>query len=75
MANLPCGCEVKRGEPVPLETLKAHYEHTVACLLFWEIIYRKGASQRTFTLSRAREGIIEAIQAFYPEVLKGETEQ
>jgi len=69
MGKLPCGCEVQRGEPVPTEVLKQHYEHTVACLLFWEIIYRKGSSESTLILSEARQEVIKAIEALYPEAI------
>ena len=67
-----CGCEVKAGEPIPLETIRAHYKHTMEAILFWELMVRKGKDlgDDRLKLSQARIDLIEAIARMFPEVLK-----
>lgn len=72
---LSCGCEISPGGPVSLETLKAHYKHTIECLLFWELLKQKNQNPEArysidspnMKLSQARIDLIEAINELYPE--------
>lgn len=72
---LSCGCEIGPGMPMSSETLKAHYKHTIECLLFWELLQRKSQNPEArysidspnMKLSQARIDLIEAIDALYPE--------
>ena len=69
-----CGCEVRPGEPIPYETIRAHYKHTMEALLFWELIRRKGTdlSDDRLKLSEARIALMEAIDKIFPEASKEE---
>ena len=75
---LSCGCEIRGGEPVTPETLKAHYKHTMECLLFWELIVDKSKSPEAryeigspnMKLSQARMDILAAIDELHPEAGK-----
>lgn len=67
---LTCGCNINPGKPVSLETIKAHYEHTIEALLFWELIFRKGVdlTNDKAKLSQARLDFIDAVNKIFPEV-------
>ena len=64
-----CGCEVYPGQPIPYETIRAHYKHTMEAILFWELIQRKGTDlvDARLKLSQARIDLIEAIDKMFPE--------
>lgn len=66
---LSCGCEVRAGESIDLETIKEHYKHTIEAILFWELIFRKGKdlSEGCLKLFQARIDLIEAIDEMFPE--------
>ncbi|GAJ15149.1 unnamed protein product [marine sediment metagenome] len=70
---LACGCEIRGGEPVSLDTIRAHYKHTFEALLFWELLRRpeKPDHELKMKLSQARIDLIEAIDKLYPEVSEG----
>lgn len=67
-----CGCEVSAGAPIPYETIKEHYKHTMEAVLFWELIFRKehDLSDNRFKLSEARINLLNVIAAMFPEVLE-----
>ena len=70
---LSCGCEVKAGIPVSPETIKAHFQHTLEALIFWELIIRRDLVGSPFLqdkvkLAEARIVLIDAIEELYPEV-------
>lgn len=64
-----CGCKVETGQPIPYETIREHYEHTMEALLFWELIFRKGQDlfDDKTKLSEARIALMEAIDKMFPE--------
>lgn len=76
---LSCGCEIVGGAPVSVETLKAHYKHTMECLLFWELLNRRTKNPEVryeidspnMKLSQARIDILEAIDELFPEAVGG----
>jgi hypothetical protein len=35
---LACGCELKAGQPVTIEQLEKHWDHTIDVLVFWELL-------------------------------------
>ncbi len=67
--SLACGCEIRGGEPVTLEVIRAHYKHTFECLLFWELLHRPSQNSEArysvdspnMKLSQARMDLIEAL--------------
>ena len=68
MGKLACGCELSPGAPVSKEMLKAHYEHTLSCLVLWELIMRRGSPQDTIDLAEHRIAILDAITKHFPEI-------
>lgn len=76
--SLSCGCEIRAGKPVTPETLKAHYKHTLECLVFWELLRspsedpeaRYKVDSPNMKLSQARIDLISAIDELYPEAGK-----
>jgi len=71
--SLACGCKIVPGAPVDLDTLRAHYKHTLEAILFWELMRRQDVVQddRHLKLSKGRIDVIEAIDALYPEAQEG----
>lgn len=72
---LSCGCEVQAGATVSPETIKAHFQHTLEALIFWELIIRRDLvgsplRQDTVELAEARINLISAIEKLYPEVIQ-----
>lgn len=67
---LCCGCEIRGGEALDLDEVKAHFRHTFEVMLFWELCRRPGVPQidANIKLSQARIDYIEAIETLYPEV-------
>ncbi|KKL71571.1 hypothetical protein LCGC14_2093570 [marine sediment metagenome] len=74
---LGCGCEILAGAPVSLETLKAHYKHTLECLLFWELLVQPSKSPEerysvdspNMKLSEARIALIGCLDRLYPDAV------
>ena len=68
---LPCGCEIKGGDQVPLEMLKQHHEHTMGAMLFWELLIRLGVTQDCGpdSLAVKRVEYLKALQKAFPEVI------
>ena len=74
---LSCGCEIVGGAPVSLETLKAHYKHTLESLLFWELLVQPGKSAEekysidspNMNLSQARINLIQCLDKLYPDAV------
>jgi len=70
---LPCGCESK-GEPVPVEKLREHWEHTLLTMLFWELTLRPGANSTSITeasVAIKRTEYLRALCKAFPEVFEG----
>lgn len=67
---LSCGCEVEAGEPIPYETIRAHFKHTMEALIFWELIFRKGTDlvDARVKLSQARIDFLDTVEEMFPEV-------
>lgn len=38
MGNMYCGCGLLAGGPILVADLERHQEHTMECLLYWELI-------------------------------------
>lgn len=38
MGKTHCGCTVAPGMTLTVDDLERHYQHTMECLLYWEII-------------------------------------
>lgn len=67
--SMSCGCEIRGGAPVSIETLRAHYKHTLESILFWELLRRpdQRRSEDGMKLSQIRIELIETIDKLYPE--------
>ena len=70
MGTLNCGCVIEPGMPVDQETVKAHKEHTLHALFFWDLLVRHDATteqrQARDKLMIARLAYQEALDAAYP---------
>ncbi len=67
-----CGCTFIPGTPLTHEALKAHYNHTMETLLFWELMLRRKSDPSgtdTSKLSQARIDLINIIGELYPEAV------
>ena len=61
MGTLSCGCQISPGLPVSPEVVKAHKEHTLHCLFFWDLLLRPNATPEQ---REAREKLMEARLAY-----------
>jgi hypothetical protein len=70
MGKMFCGCEIYPGQPVTPETVKAHKEHTLTTMFFWDIIVRHSATpeqqEARDKLMEARIAYQEALDKAYP---------
>lgn len=69
-----CGCEVKAGEPVSIETIRNHYKHTMEAIFFWELIFRRGADLASvkLKLNQLRVDLLNTIEEIFPELKEEE---
>lgn len=71
MRTLNCGCEIAPGAPVSKETVKAHKEHTLHAMFFWDLLVQHAATQEykqaRDKLMMARIAYQEALDAAYPD--------
>lgn len=70
--SLSCGCEIRLGDPIDFEVLKAHYKHTMEAIFFWEILRRPATPQGDdhLKLCQAKLDLLAAIDKLYPEASK-----
>jgi len=70
MGTLSCGCEIAPGLPVTPEVVKAHKEHTLHALFFWDLLLRHNATpeqqQGRETLMLARMAYQDALDVCFP---------
>ena len=62
---LVCGCRMTGGMPVSEEMLQEHYQHTLQCMLYWELVMGADADKK-LKLSMARIAYFDALQDLHP---------
>ena len=72
MGRLICGCQISPGLSVGPEVVKAHKEHTLHALFFWDLLLRPGPipeqRQAREKLMEVRIAYQEALDAAFPGV-------
>ena len=71
MGRLTCGCNIDPGWPVTSEVVKAHKEHTLHALFFWDLILHRNPTKEQQEarekLQEARIAYQEALDKAYPD--------